>query len=222
MINVQNQSLRPSFWHSTMTTLYGAKVARCGTPWRPHDCARRNQGYLWAMTPTEHPWSVTVRLDEVPEAGRHVVLEASDHVRAALARPAGVDAIDRLVASFDLSRRGRDRLHVAGVVSATVRQTCVVSLEPITNTVEEAIDIEFAPPQSGEADPLDPEASSGEESEPLVGGAVDLGHLAAEFLTLGVDPYPRKADVAFEPPAERADPASHPFAALAGWKKPQS
>ena len=165
---------------------------------------------------TERPWSVTVRLDEVPEAGRHVVLEASDHVRAALARPAGVDAIDRLVASFDLSRRGRDRLHVAGVVSATVRQTCVVSLEPVVNTIDEEVDVAFAPPRA--ATDVTEDDGGGEEAEPLIGNSIDLGVLATEFLILGVDPYPRKADVAFEPPA-RDDGESHPFAGLAAWKK---
>ena len=106
------------------------------------------------MTP-ERPWSVTVRVDEVPESGRHVSLEASEETRAALAGPAGVDAVERLSATFDLTRRGRDGLHVQGRVNATVRQTCVVSLEPMVNTIDEAVDVDFAPPREGEqsADP---------------------------------------------------------------------
>ena len=35
-----------------------------------------------------------------------------------------------------------------------------------------------------------PEAD--DSPEPLVGGAVDLGAVATEFLVLGIDPYPRK------------------------------
>ena len=58
-----------------------------------------------------------------------------------------------------------------------------------------------------------------DEAEPLVAATVDLGLLATEFLILGVDPYPRKAGVAFEAPKAAADPAANPFAALAGWKK---
>ncbi len=98
------------------------------------------------MTETERPWSATIRLDEIGEASRHVELEASEAVRAALAKPAGVDAIERLVARFDLTRRGRDRLHVSGEVSGTVRQTCVATLEPVVNEVNEAIDVTFVPP----------------------------------------------------------------------------
>ena len=33
--------------------------------------------------------------------------------------------------------------------------------------------------------------------EPLVGGVVDLGVVATEFLALGIDPYPRKSGVEF-------------------------
>ena len=54
--------------------------------------------------------------------------------------------------------------------------------------------------------------------EPLIGGVVDLGALATEFLILGLDPYPRKPGAVFEPPQDvKPDPG--PFAALAGLKE---
>ena len=169
----------------------------------------------------ERPWSVTVRIDEVPESGRRLVLEASEATRAALAGPAGVDAVERLVATFDLTRRGRDGLHVEGRIIATVRQTCVVSLEPVVNTVDEVVEVDFAPPQQADkrrSDEIELDPGAGEEPEPLVGSSVDLGLLATEFLILGIDPYPRKPDAAFEAPVS-ADPSGHPFAALAAWSK---
>jgi hypothetical protein len=184
-------------------------------------------------------WSVPVRLDEVSEQGRHVEIDAGPDVRAALAGPAGVDAVERLVGHFDLARHGRDGLRVSGTVEATVRQTCVVTLEPVINTIAEEVDLDFAPPgetmKAAEAAgfagdgfevddddrDFDGEAaqSSPDEPEPLIGNSVDLGHLATEFLLLGVDPYPRKPGVAFEPPASAEDPAAHPFAALAALRK---
>ena len=54
--------------------------------------------------------------------------------------------------------------------------------------------------------------------EPLVDGRIDLGAIAIEFLMLGIDPYPRKPGVAFEPPKSDSDGA-HPFAALAALRK---
>jgi hypothetical protein len=174
------------------------------------------------MTSAERPWSSTVRLEEVGETGRHVELEASEATRAALAKPAGVDAVERLTARFDLTRRGRDRLHVSGEVSGTVRQTCVVTLEAVVNEIAEAIDADFAPPRTTDHDATEIDldaASAGDEPEPLIGNAVDLGLLATEFFILGIDPYPRTPGVAFEAPKPASDAAGHPFAALAALQK---
>ncbi len=57
-----------------------------------------------------------------------------------------------------------------------------------------------------------------DQPEPLIGGMLDLGAIATEFLILGIDPYPRKAGVEFAPPKVEDD-APHPFAALAALKK---
>lgn len=173
------------------------------------------------MTDAEHPWSATIRLDEIGETGRHVELEASEAVRAALAKPAGVDAIERLVARFDLTRRGRDRLHVSGEVSGTVRQTCVVTLEPVVNDIKETVDLRFAPREPvGDTVEVDLDAApTGEEVEPLIGNAVDLGMVATEFFILGIDPYPRRPGAAFDAPKPASDPESHPFAGLAALQK---
>jgi uncharacterized metal-binding protein YceD (DUF177 family) len=176
-----------------------------------------------AMATAERPWSATIRLDDVPETGRHVNLEANEEIRVALARPAGVDAIERLTAAFDLTRRGHECLHVSGYVTATVRQICVVSLEPVTNEIDEAVDVDFAPSREITAVESGDEEGhlvrAADDPEPLVDGTVDLGLLATEFLLLGVDPYPRKAGASFVAPASAADPAANPFAALAGLKK---
>ena len=171
------------------------------------------------MTGTERPWSASIRLDEVGETGRYVELEAGEAVRAALAKPAGVDAVERLVARFDLTRRGRDRLRVKGEISGIVRQTCVVTLEPVVNEVKEPIDLTFGPAREDTAD-IDLDAGTPkDEVEPLQGSAVDLGQIATEFFILGIDPYPRKPGVAFDPPKVASGPADHPFSALAALQK---
>ena len=59
------------------------------------------------------------------------------------------------------------------------------------------------------------------EPEALVGGVIDLGVVATEFLILGLDPYPRKPDAVFEAPQD-LKPDGGPFAALAGWSKDQN
>jgi hypothetical protein len=56
------------------------------------------------------------------------------------------------------------------------------------------------------------------EVEPLVAGSIDLGAVATEFLLLGLNPYPRKPGVEFQPPPD-ASSDEGPFAALAALKK---
>jgi hypothetical protein len=171
------------------------------------------------MAGSSRPWSAPVRLDEVPEAGLRVDLEADAGVRAAVAAAAGVNEVPQLVAGFDVARHGRDGLRVVGKVSARVRQTCVVTLEPIENAVEEEVDLAFMPPSAlaPAAQELNLGADAVEPPEVLIDGVVDLGAVATEFLILGIDPYPRKAGAVFEPPLS-PDAGSHPFAALAALR----
>jgi uncharacterized metal-binding protein YceD (DUF177 family) len=172
------------------------------------------------------PWSIPVSLDEVPETGRHFDLSADERVRTALAELAGLRSLPRLEAALDVTRHGRDGLRVAGDVSATVGQVCVVTLEPIENTVEEPIDLVFTPPidlppglaREADAQGRQVEVMVEDAPEPLINGVVDLGAIVTEFLMLGIDPYPRKPDAMFESPA-MGDDGGHPFAALAALKK---
>jgi uncharacterized metal-binding protein YceD (DUF177 family) len=163
------------------------------------------------------PWSMPLAITDVPEEGKHLDLVADDRARAAIADLAGLRAVPRFAAEFDVTLHGRDGLHVTGRVSAMVGQTCVVTLEPVDNDVEEDIDLIFTPDavpfaKAGGAEP-------GDGPEPLIDGTVDLGAIATEFLLLALDPYPRKPGVVFEAPRKEDDEGTHPFAALAALKK---
>jgi uncharacterized metal-binding protein YceD (DUF177 family) len=164
-------------------------------------------------------WSVPVAVADIPETGRHIELQADGPIRDAIAGAAGLSALPRLDASFDLVRHGSNGLRLTGRVTATVVQGCVVTLEPVESEIDEAVDLTFL------ADPGLATAAGGLQSldadeppELLRDGTVDLGAVATEFLLLGIDPYPRKPGAVFDAPAV-ADPSGHPFAALAALKK---
>lgn len=168
------------------------------------------------MDKTPQPWTVPVAVEDIPDTGLHVDIEAPAEVRAALASLSGLSALPELAASFDLAKAGTG-VHVVGKVSARVGQTCVVTLEPIENLVEEAIDLRFVPAAATPPTDVEPAQEGKEPPEPLVDGMLDLGAVATEFLLLGVDPYPRKQDATFTAPA-REDDSPKPFAALAALK----
>jgi uncharacterized metal-binding protein YceD (DUF177 family) len=170
---------------------------------------------------TADPWRVPVIVAQIPDTGLHRAFEASDATRSAMAEIAGLREITSASASFDLNLKSGGRVHVSGEVHARVGQTCVVTLDPIENDIDEVIDLMFAPPEQirSLAALVDEAAQSEDEEvpdppEPIVNGAIDLGRLATDALFLAIDPYPRRPDAAFEPPAEIKDPADHPFAAL--------
>lgn len=174
--------------------------------------------------PNPPPWSLPVSIHDVPESGRRFDLAPDETVREALAKAIGLRSLPRLEASFDVTRHGRNGLRVAGQVSATVGQTCVVTVEPLDHEVAESVDLVFVPRAAAAADEGVPAESdvalaADDAPEPLIGGVVDLGVVATEFLTLGIDPYPRKPDAVFEAPRAADDESAHPFAALAALKK---
>jgi hypothetical protein len=170
------------------------------------------------------PWRVPVAVTQIPETGLHRDIEASAVEREAMANVGGLREIVSANASLDVTPMGGGRFHVAGRVRARVGQTCVVTLDPIENDIDEEIDLIFAPSEQipNLADLVDEAAESDVEipdpPEPIVNGVIDLGRLATDALFLGVDPYPRRPDAVFKPPVEAADPEAHPFAALKALK----
>jgi len=160
-----------------------------------------------------NPFVRPVSVESIPREGLEQAIEANQAERAALARLDGLPAIGRLAAEFTLRRAGRGIIHVRGEVHAEVTQTCVVSLEPFDVTLNEPVDVRFAAPAGKSAGRRAPpimaaEAESfamGDEDapDPIVDGKIDLGALAAEFVILGLDPYPRKPGLEFAPPSEK-------------------
>jgi uncharacterized metal-binding protein YceD (DUF177 family) len=172
------------------------------------------------MTDRADPWSVPIAVEHIPDTGLHRDIEAGHVARDAMAEVAGLREILSASASLEVIPNGGGRFHVAGRVRARIGQTCVVTLDPIENDIDEPIDLIFASPEQipDLADLVDDAAESEAEIpdplEPIENGMIDLGRLATDALFLAIDPYPRKPDVVFEPLVAAADPEDHPFAAL--------
>lgn len=170
------------------------------------------------------PWRVSVAVAQIPGSGMHCDLEANEATRQAMAKIAGLRELASAHAEFDLRPENGGTVHVTGRLQARVGQTCVVTLDPVENEIDEAIDVTFAPvdpldrldDQSDEDD--DGESDVSDKPEPIEGGMIDLGRLATDVLFLAIDPYPRKPGAVFESQIAAADPEDHPFAALKALK----
>jgi hypothetical protein len=176
------------------------------------------------MTEKPDPWRVPIAVAQIPDTGLHRDIDADQATRNAVADVGGLREVLSVQASFDVTPKSGGRYHVSGHVRARVGQTCVVTLEEIESDIDEPIDVIFAPPEQipQMAALVDEAEESGEDTpdppEPIEHGIIDLGRLATDALYLGVDPYPRKVDVVFEPLVAAPDPEDHPFAALKALK----
>ncbi|OAE97432.1 phosphodiesterase [Bradyrhizobium centrolobii] len=168
------------------------------------------------------PWRGPVIVAQIPDTGLYRELEASAAERRAMADLAGLRDILSAQADFDLTPKSGGRVHVTGHVRARIGQTCVVTLDPIENEIDEDIDLMFAP--EAEARRLADLIEEGQDSEEppevadppeaIINGIIDLGRLATDALFLAIDPYPRKPGAVFEADVTAPDPEDHPFAAL--------
>jgi len=165
------------------------------------------------VLPLSHPMLVA----SLPETGTTIRLAPDATTRAALAADFGIPGIPALTATVTLVPGSGGSVRVDGHLDAVVTQTCVVTLEDFDAPVSEDIEMRFVP-----ADQL-PEIPPGAEidvtelnlPDPLVDGTIDVGAVVAEFLALGLDPYPRKPGASFEGVEELSDRELSPFAALA-------
>ncbi|WP_296570656.1 DUF177 domain-containing protein [Phreatobacter sp.] len=165
-----------------------------------------------------------IRLVDVSASGVHVRRrQLADQDLATFAAFIGVDAMSAFDLDIHVKPYRGDGLVVTGRVSATVTQTCVVTLDPVENTIAEDVDASFRPEDKlkahlihDEEDGLAIDAAVAAD-DPLIGGVIDAAAIAAEFLALGVDPYPRKPDAAFQPPDDGGE--TSPFAGLSKLKR---
>jgi uncharacterized metal-binding protein YceD (DUF177 family) len=119
-----------------------------------------------------------------------------------------------------LHPEGRADWRLEADLGATVVQTCVVTLEPVTSRIDEAVMRRYAaevdqPEGAGEY-----EMPEDDTLEPLP-AVLDLGAVMAEALALALPPFPRArgadlGEAVFAPPGVQAmrDDDALPFAGL--------
>ena len=164
------------------------------------------------MTPeTVGPLSRLVDIMRIPPRGQEVHVEATAEECAALARDFGLPGIQALSGDYHLQASAKG-IHVTGAVKASITQICVTTLESFDSMIEEEVEVDFAEPSGMPAEPPT-DIHEYEPPDEIVNGQIDLGALTAEFLALGLDPYPHKpgVDFSYRDPADEKD---SPFAAL--------
>jgi hypothetical protein len=172
------------------------------------------------MSETHAPWTKAVSL---AEARRGVKLDLVNdaNARAAIARTLNLESLDLLEAEIRLEA-WLDGAIITANWRAAIVQICGVSLDPFASTLEGRFMVRVLPPGSPNA-PAEPEGEvvidldAEDPPDVLATEVVDVGGYVVEHLALEIDPFPRRPDETFEPPAEPTP--SSPFDILRGLKR---
>jgi uncharacterized metal-binding protein YceD (DUF177 family) len=142
----------------------------------------------------------------------------------ALARLLDAQAVRKLAFAGRLTPVEQGGWQLDATLGATVVQTCVVTLDPVTTRIDQPVRRTWLPQSAPRAAEIVVDPDEDDEIEPL-GDRIDLGLVAIEALALALPAYPRKPGASFGP-AALADaglpPVDEseikPFAALAALR----
>lgn len=189
---------------------------------------------------TEQEWSHFYDVDDLESKPERLTIEASDEELEDMARRLQIPDIRSAKAELTLKREQGGRvIHVSGTFTAHVVQDCVVTAEPIETELTEPVEGWFADKdktvsfvaakREREADKnnnLEVELmEESEDPEPILNGAIDLGELVTQHISLALPPYPHKEGVEFEHGDENiqinedSPLRKNPFEALKDWKE---
>lgn len=183
-------------------------------------------------------WSVRIDVASLSHGRQQRSIDSTEQQRRDLARRLHVKAIDALKADFDIDNGGAGgAIHVVGRVQGTVVQSCIVTMADVRQPIEEAFDAWYADRNafvvlaserherlSRKIDAEVQMLEEREDPEPIIDGRIDLGELAAQYLSLAIEPYPRAEGVAPEDAGKMlqekgvTEGRRNPFEALKAWK----
>ena len=155
-----------------------------------------------------------VELRELTTKPKKIEWQATKEECDALAKRLKILSVDDLSAKIIVQKN--DLIQVSGTFVAHVKQSCVVSGEPVVQTVEDTFE-EFFCQASRHENPIDLDMDA-QDVEVVENGRIDVGELVVEYLILGLDPFPRKEGIPLVQAGDTEE-KENPFAVLKNWKK---
>lgn len=173
------------------------------------------------MTET-HPFAKHIALSAISPAGSEREIVATDSERADIVEDFGLVDLRSLTGHLELRRSG-DLVTIRGRITAEAVQSCVVSLVPVVQRIEQTFVRRLTRGAAAEPSTVEETIEIGEDDPPDVftGDSIDVGLVLLEEFALALDPYPRAPGVEFAIPEElAADEPDSPFAVLKSLGKP--
>lgn len=132
------------------------------------------------------------RIENLPKLtarDKPLVLTANEEERAALAKRAGIPAIEFFETSFMVSETGTETFEITGTLKASLILTCGRSLKEITSEMVEPFVETFITLGRYEKMAKN-DLDERDDYEVFEGVEADLGEMAAQLMILAIDPFP--------------------------------
>ncbi len=166
----------------------------------------------------------------VPSSGVDVVVSTNEADRRSLAEDLGILDVEHLDATVTAKPWRKTGVRLDGVIRAAVRQSCVVTLEPVPENISTTFAVRLLPEQElATLDDTDEIVIDPDEvidpPEPFINGKIDVGAIVCEHIALELNPYPRLEGQVFVGSSDGEENStvlgrtSGAFAALNGLKK---
>lgn len=172
----------------------------------------------------------TLPADEIEKEPRAYSVRATSDELKAVAERFGLLAAESLEADITVQAKGHDGnagIFIAGEVRAKVIQKCIVSLDPVPETISTPLELLLVSPEV--ADKMDADENyldaDAPEYDALEGPDVAVGDIVAQTVAVSMNPYPRaenavadtgnNAHVSIDAPEIERE---NPFSVLSGLK----
>jgi uncharacterized metal-binding protein YceD (DUF177 family) len=162
---------------------------------------------------------------KLPKQGERLNGKADEHALVGIATQLKILRIEQLSWELQAKPWGKKGFRLDGVVKATVAQACIVTLAPVIEHIEEAVDLRFVPEETvrekprktGFEEDINFDATPEDEPEIYSGDSFDVMPFVIEHLALGLDPYPRSNGAAFTEIETAPEETSALTRALEAW-----
>lgn len=183
-----------------------------------------------------------LHIEDVSAKGKKFSIVADAKQCAAIAERLNLLSVENLSADVTVdTQNGGHVLYISGHFVVDIVQECVATLEPVNDHLEDDFEAWYADHDKAvsfarakhkvktmeEGDEI-PVLEEQEDPEPLTDGQVDIGEVVIQFLSLSINPYPRKegaesmgnddtAEIS-QTSKQNASLRPNPFAALKNWR----
>lgn len=155
-------------------------------------------------------FSRIVAVERINNTSAEYNIEANQQEKEALSVRFSLVAINSLKANFIISRaEERDGYLIKGTVFADVVQSCIVTLADVPARLDFLIEVIACKQRAIQNTTADHLLDLEEEDIEFIdeNGCIDIGEIAAQYLSLNLDPYPRASGV---PAARSNEPSDEP------------